>query len=587
MRLRSRNIGVAYAYEPILEEKSIRLMHLEPALHVDAPLHFTFTTDRIETLLAQYEAISYTWGEPKLECPLYLDSADGACIMVTRNLDTALRRLRRPTARRALWADAVCIDQSDDAEKSKQIPLMADIFRGASTVLAWLGGGAEEERGMQILDQLSRRPKPTPYDLEDGDIEFLEQDNNMNLIHQFLRLAWFTRLWVIQEIVMNADVVLICGASEISWARFATILRTHKDLIEKPLDLTEHSRLEGLYTVAQLWAQDTLEMSFFPFRHTLLGLVETFHSYACTDPRDRIFALYSMASDAQSRSKSPDRRYMSMDVDYSSDVRQVYQDFAVACIISVHSLKPITILHAVLARNHVPTPDDWPSWVPDWRVGKTRSLVDLARWVPDVDIFMVDLDVVAIRPHCDSELTCIVDTIMPLIDIDDAVSYVSSLRAQLEVWPQSAVQGLFQNITRLTDEEFGPEDYWWWWSFDSIMAGKETDDELFLSQARRLQDVMRGQRLFVATRPQESPILGIGSGFMRKGDEVVVLGSWSPHVSLVSQRTLVFRRTARARVVRKERVNTHRLIGMAYLAQPDGRCERCLNDSKYPRLYLE
>jgi hypothetical protein len=609
MRLRSRNIGVACAYKPILEEKSIRLMHLEPALHVDAPLHFTFTTDRIENLLAQYEAISYTWGEPKLEYSLYSDSADGACVMVTRNLDAALRWLRHPTARRALWADAVCIDQSDDAEKSKQIPLMAEIFRGARRVLAWLDGGAEEERGMQILDQLSRRPKPAAYKLEDGDGDLLEQDNNMNLIHQFLRLAWFTRLWVIQEVIMNADVVLICGASEISWARLITILRTYRDLIEKPLDFLGRARLEGLYTVAELWAQDIDEKS--AYNYTLLGLMSTFYTYACTDPRDRIFAVYSMALDTHATSKSPDQGYISMDVNYSSNVQQVYQDFAVACIRSADSATAIEILRAVLARNLAPTPDAWPSWVPDWRVGKTGSEVDLMSWAKKVAVSMVGLDMIAIRPRHSSKLTCIIDRIIPLIDTNDAVSYVFSLHAQLEALAHFAEGNLLYKIRKFTDEYVAPREVSRWWASICVMARQEKDevdrwedcsrsssdrildrqemiDESFVSKARHLQAVMRSHRLFVATSPQqESPILGIGSGCMRKGDEVINFETWSRNDPYDYQETLVVRRTARTRVVRHEHINTHRLIGMAYLALSFRKSGQRLDNWKSWRMYLE
>lgn len=80
-------------------------------------------------LKAQYEAISYTWGEPLVIYPLYVD--DGKHVKATSNLDQALRRLRLPATSRLLWADAVCINQSNDAEKGTQIPLMIQIFRNA------------------------------------------------------------------------------------------------------------------------------------------------------------------------------------------------------------------------------------------------------------------------------------------------------------------------------------------------------------------------------------------------------------------------------------------------------------------------
>lgn len=77
-----------YTYEP-LEADSIRLMHLEPALHPDAPLPFAFTQGAVSDLVSEYEAISYTWGEPKLDCPICVDN--GSRVMVTTNLDKALK----------------------------------------------------------------------------------------------------------------------------------------------------------------------------------------------------------------------------------------------------------------------------------------------------------------------------------------------------------------------------------------------------------------------------------------------------------------------------------------------------------------
>jgi hypothetical protein len=48
---------------------------------------------------------------------------------------TSLRDERVP---RALWVDFLCIDQDDTAEKNKQIPLMAFIYRRAREVIIWL-----------------------------------------------------------------------------------------------------------------------------------------------------------------------------------------------------------------------------------------------------------------------------------------------------------------------------------------------------------------------------------------------------------------------------------------------------------------
>jgi hypothetical protein len=52
-------------------------------------------------------------------------------MMITSNLHAALLRIRGATEVRILWADAVCIDQTNDTEKNHQVGIIGDI-RNAS-----------------------------------------------------------------------------------------------------------------------------------------------------------------------------------------------------------------------------------------------------------------------------------------------------------------------------------------------------------------------------------------------------------------------------------------------------------------------
>lgn len=62
--------------------------------------------------------------------------------MVTENLEIALRHLRLPDKALTLWVDALCIDQSDEMEKTEQVQQMREIYSRATLVLAWLGPAA-------------------------------------------------------------------------------------------------------------------------------------------------------------------------------------------------------------------------------------------------------------------------------------------------------------------------------------------------------------------------------------------------------------------------------------------------------------
>jgi len=360
-------------------------MILHPALSTNAPLHFTFQQGTISSLQSHYEAISYTWGEPNLIFPLQVD--DGTRVMVTENLDRALRRLRYTDRDRVLWADAACINQADDREKERQIPLMVEIFREAAKVIAWLDPGgdtAREQRGMRILDRMSRK-RIGGYSYKDWPLQREAQD-----ISRFLALPWFNRLWIVQEIVFNTEVRLICGETKLPWTRFVCAL-SYLDSLPKNGGLDSDSdpdsdpnsshlsiyefhprqwqTMTAISKIQKLWSYHSLlgrSMQSMPDTK-VAQLVEDFAMFRCTDPRDRIFAVYSMASHIRPTNHVEQKvlGIVYMNIDYSLDVRQTYEAFALA---TIKSHRPTSIMNALLARQHSLRPEDWPSWVPDWRV---------------------------------------------------------------------------------------------------------------------------------------------------------------------------------------------------------------------------
>ena len=56
----------------------------------------------------------------------------------------ALRQLRKESDDLVLWADQLCINQDDYAEKAEQIQKMKSIYERATRVIAWLGVSAND-----------------------------------------------------------------------------------------------------------------------------------------------------------------------------------------------------------------------------------------------------------------------------------------------------------------------------------------------------------------------------------------------------------------------------------------------------------
>lgn len=215
-----------HAYAALESSQHIRLIILHSASSADAPLKFTFQQARLSKLQGRYEAISYTWGKPSLIYPLHV--SDGTHVLVTENLDRALRYLRRSHRDRALWADAACINQANDVEKSTQISLMVQIFRGARTVLAWLDPGSavslrpDVELTMRKIDYVSRTrrhdvlPGSRVETEDDGKEDNAPLSKHSREVLELFNLPWFNRLWIVQEVVFNQEVRLIYGDVELS-----------------------------------------------------------------------------------------------------------------------------------------------------------------------------------------------------------------------------------------------------------------------------------------------------------------------------------------------------------------------------------
>lgn len=150
-----------FTYRPLDPDKTeIRLLNVRPDsclqrsndildCHLE---HFTFEAGQDPIA---YNAISYVWGDPKKQRNIRLN---GQLVGIPESAETALRNALRtlnssigplygpygevsvPTAANyRFWLDAVCIDQSNLAERGHQVSVMGHIYRCAQLVAIWLG----------------------------------------------------------------------------------------------------------------------------------------------------------------------------------------------------------------------------------------------------------------------------------------------------------------------------------------------------------------------------------------------------------------------------------------------------------------
>jgi Heterokaryon incompatibility protein (HET) len=143
-----------YQYSP-LRDNEIRILRLSPrrsgSLCISIERRLLSATHGTRP----YEALSYVWGSPEnpaeievqpnaTDSPQSSESSGSigqalSTLSITRNLADTLPYLQHDDSSRDLWIDAICINQRGDVEKSQQVNQMAQIYRGPSQVIAWLG----------------------------------------------------------------------------------------------------------------------------------------------------------------------------------------------------------------------------------------------------------------------------------------------------------------------------------------------------------------------------------------------------------------------------------------------------------------
>jgi hypothetical protein len=98
-----------------------------------------------------YCAISYVWGLPSSGPNGNTFRTPQWEISITESLTACLKCLRRKGVETYIWVDALCINQSDNDEKSIQIRSLGSVYRKSERVIIWMGEtGLHNERSPRI-----------------------------------------------------------------------------------------------------------------------------------------------------------------------------------------------------------------------------------------------------------------------------------------------------------------------------------------------------------------------------------------------------------------------------------------------------
>jgi hypothetical protein len=280
----------SYSQARVLGDDEIRLIRLLPWDDSDPMVKCEIVVRQFDNK-PQYEALSYTWGRGEENIDILLD---GKVHQVQENLWLALRRLRLRTGVRFLWVDAICIDQANEDEKSRQVRHMGTIYKKATGgVVVWLGAGTEESH---IAISCIKR-------LFNGDISGLLEEYYRpqaklwtleTLDHLCCRPYW-SRLWIIQEVVHASKIMVYCGEDEMDWLVLSSVWRKLKDKIDEglgvpyPLEKFVESPIGQLVQLRNKFQESETQT------RPLVDLFTTFHDAKCDQDIDKIFGFHSLA----------------------------------------------------------------------------------------------------------------------------------------------------------------------------------------------------------------------------------------------------------------------------------------------------
>ena len=139
-------------------------------------------------------------------------------------------------------------------------------------------------------------------------------------LRKLLHNSWFQRRWVIQEASLSHETIVHCGRDTIPWSWFADGLGSlQKVQSELGFDGTAADAMRVATTIRR-------------DAGTILQLLWEFHSTACCDARDRIFALYGLSTDLRelqatedpATAKKSDSNSIGVVMDYSRSWMETY-----------------------------------------------------------------------------------------------------------------------------------------------------------------------------------------------------------------------------------------------------------------------
>lgn len=244
--------------------------------------------------------------------------------------------------------------------------MMGDIYKNANQTVIWLG---EESETSDLAISLIRG-------LDGGNLTHPNNSPNpdgLKAIAELQRRAWWSRVWVIQEALLSANPIIQCGTQTLPMEAFMILddIRRGWHRASQTYDRTAHNAITNFSValrnpfsgIVTYWPDarvrllnPTLDSS----PSTLAEWAQYLSDFAATDPRDKIYGLLGLASDA-------DRNVMRYALENHFVTSQVYTRAMMWFLITARQLLQLSFDTDSRAGCPVgETGNTLPSWVVDF-----------------------------------------------------------------------------------------------------------------------------------------------------------------------------------------------------------------------------
>jgi hypothetical protein len=332
-----------YQYRPLLFVHEIRLLLLQPGApgsNIHCSLIHTTLQECHDNIYEKYTALSYVWGDTSRKRVIFIDKRP---LQITINLATALDDLRHQHTILRLWADAICIDQSNISERNHQVGLMRDIYSSAQHTIIHLGDSNDDCN--QVMSAALQGPLSPRL-------------REVSALH-ILSRPWFTRVWIYQELVLSKDPWIQCGRKRIRWDILHEAIVGQKDKKFKSEETSDTHAMSGEVALIKRLSDMNAARKGQPQEPTLFSVMLNRRGFRATHLRDLVYGHLAVAR-LPSKMNSPPCPV----VDYRQSIVNVFTEATTYMFLKGQTSE--LFLHTDIC-NRSCRLKGLPSWVPDCR----------------------------------------------------------------------------------------------------------------------------------------------------------------------------------------------------------------------------